>query len=678
MHPMERQPKDWKFWTVNASRLVLAVVFLFSGYVKGADPTGMAYKVGAYFQHWHLPFTDASLVVQGCVVLLAAVEFVIGLYLLLGIRRRLTSLAVFLFMTGMTALTVYIYLYNPVADCGCFGDAVKLTNGQTLAKNLVLWPMALLVLRCNGSMARFISERNQWLASIYAWVYIFILALHSFHYLPAVDFTAYKVGTDLREAMQAEVETELIYERRGERRTFTVDSLPGDEWTFVDSRTTVVKPAAVTDFFLLDDEGADLAPGMQEYTSYAFLLTIPDAATADDGCNDRINDLYDFALDNGYAFYGAAAATPAEIEEWRDKTGASYVILKADRDMLRSAVRSNPGMLLLHDGKIVAKWSNNNLPEGLESWQPARGEREQMQAGGLPLYVRQLLWFLVPLLVVMCADSLWVASKYYKRYRHKKLLKQKQMRKKIVAGNWKMNKNLQEGLALAGELVETLKGETPKCDVIICTPFIHLAPVAGLIKDSVIALGAENCADKASGAYTGEVSAEMVKSTGAEYVILGHSERRAYYHETPEILKEKINLALANGLKVIFCIGEVLEERESGKQNEVVKAQLEGSLFELTKEQFANIVLAYEPVWAIGTGKTATAEQAEEMHAFIRSVIAEKFGAEAAENVSILYGGSCKPGNAKEIFAKGDVDGGLIGGAALKAADFKGIIDAWN
>ena len=346
--------------------------------------------------------------------------------------------------------------------------------------------------------------------------------------------------------------------------------------------------------------------------------------------------------------------------------------------MLRSAVRSNPGMLLLHDGKIVAKWSNNNLPEGLESWQPARGEREQMQAGGLPLYVRQLLWFLVPLLVVMCADSLWVASKYYKRYRHKKLLKQKQMRKKIVAGNWKMNKNLQEGLALAGELVETLKGETPKCDVIICTPFIHLAPVAGLIKDSVIALGAENCADKASGAYTGEVSAEMVKSTGAEYVILGHSERRAYYHETPEILKEKINLALANGLKVIFCIGEVLEERESGKQNEVVKAQLEGSLFELTKEQFANIVLAYEPVWAIGTGKTATAEQAEEMHAFIRSVIAEKFGAEAAENVSILYGGSCKPGNAKEIFAKGDVDGGLIGGAALKAADFKGIIDAWN
>ena len=202
--------------------------------------------------------------------------------------------------------------------------------------------------------------------------------------------------------------------------------------------------------------------------------------------------------------------------------------------------------------------------------------------------------------------------------------------------------------------------------------------MADVVKGSVVGLGAENCADKASGAYTGEVSAEMVKSTGAGYVILGHSERRAYYHETAEILKEKINLALANQLEVIFCIGEVLEERESGKQNEVVEAQLAGSLFDLTAEQFSHIILAYEPVWAIGTGKTATAEQAEDMHAFIRSVIANKFGAEAAENVSILYGGSCKPSNAKEIFGKPNVDGGLIGGAALKVADFKGIIDAWN
>ena len=252
------------------------------------------------------------------------------------------------------------------------------------------------------------------------------------------------------------------------------------------------------------------------------------------------------------------------------------------------------------------------------------------------------------------------------------------MRKKIVAGNWKMNKNLQEGVALAKELNAALLADKPNCDVVICTPFIHLASVANEINAEVLGLGAENCADKVSGAYTGEVSAEMVKSTGAQYVILGHSERRAYYHETAEILKEKTNLALANGLKVIFCIGEVLEERESGKQNEVVKAQLEGSLFELTQEQLANVILAYEPVWAIGTGKTATAEQAEDMHAFIRGVIAEQWGAEAAEEISILYGGSCKPSNAKEIFSKPNVDGGLIGGAALKVEDFKGIIDAWK
>ena len=246
----------------------------------------------------------------------------------------------------------------------------------------------------------------------------------------------------------------------------------------------------------------------------------------------------------------------------------------------------------------------------------------------------------------------------------------------MVAGNWKMNKNLQEGIALATELKNNVNN--PACAVVIGTPFIHLASVAEVLKGSPIQLAAENCADKDKGAYTGEVSAAQVKSTGAQYVILGHSERRAYYGETAEILKEKVNLALANGLKVIFCIGEVLEEREAGKQNEIVGAQLADSLFDLTEEQFANIILAYEPVWAIGTGKTATAEQAEDMHAFIRGVIAGRFGEVAAENVSILYGGSCKPSNAREIFSKPDVDGGLIGGAALKCADFCGIIDAWK
>ena len=251
------------------------------------------------------------------------------------------------------------------------------------------------------------------------------------------------------------------------------------------------------------------------------------------------------------------------------------------------------------------------------------------------------------------------------------------MRKNIVAGNWKMNKTLQEGLTLAKGIEAALPGKKVNCDVIIGTPFIHLASVAQTIDTAKIGVAAENCADKASGAYTGEVSAAMVASTGAKYVILGHSERRAYYHETPEILKEKVLLALANNLTPIFCIGEVLEEREAGKHFDVVKAQIEGSLFNLSAEEFGKIILAYEPVWAIGTGKTATAAQAQEMHAFIRQTLADKYGKEVAENCSILYGGSCKPSNAKELFANPDVDGGLIGGAALEVESFMGIIEAF-
>lgn len=251
------------------------------------------------------------------------------------------------------------------------------------------------------------------------------------------------------------------------------------------------------------------------------------------------------------------------------------------------------------------------------------------------------------------------------------------MRKKIVAGNWKMNTTLQEGVGLAKDVNEALKNVTPKCDVVICVPFTHLASVNDAIDSAKLGLGAENCADHVSGAYTGEVSAPMVASTGATYVILGHSERRQYYGETPEMLQTKVQLALQSNLTPIFCIGEVLEQRENGTYFDVVKAQIEGSLFNLSAEDFSKIILAYEPVWAIGTGKTATDDQAQEMHAFIRKTIDEKYGREVAENTSILYGGSCKPSNAQGLFAKPDVDGGLIGGASLDAASFMGIVTAF-
>ncbi len=252
------------------------------------------------------------------------------------------------------------------------------------------------------------------------------------------------------------------------------------------------------------------------------------------------------------------------------------------------------------------------------------------------------------------------------------------MRKNIVAGNWKMNTTVAEGVQLAKEVNEAVAAAGDlKCDVVIGVPFTHLTSVKSVIDINKVGLSAENCANEEKGAYTGEVSAAMVASTGANYVILGHSERREYYHETPEILKEKVDLALANGLKIIFCCGESLELRNAGTYEEFIKAELKDSLFHLSAEQFANIVIAYEPIWAIGTGVTATSDQAEEVHAFIRSFIAEKYGETVANDTTILYGGSCKPGNAPELFAKPNIDGGLIGGASLKAADFMGIVTAF-
>lgn len=240
-----------------------------------------------------------------------------------------------------------------------------------------------------------------------------------------------------------------------------------------------------------------------------------------------------------------------------------------------------------------------------------------------------------------------------------------------------MNKNLQEGIELAKEVNSKVKAAgTKEVTVIIGTPFIHLSEVNKIVDPTVVAVAAQNCATEASGAYTGEISAAMVASTGSKYVILGHSERRSYYGETDEILVKKVQRALENNLEIIFCVGEVLAERESGKHFEVVKSQLENGLFNLPADQFAHVIVAYEPVWAIGTGKTATSAQAEEMHAFIRKTIAGKYNQQVADNTSILYGGSCNAKNADELFSQPDVDGGLIGGASLKAEDFSTIIVA--
>ena len=681
---------------VNVCRFVLAATFIFSGYVKAIDPLGTLYKLKDYATAMSLNGLLPDWVLVGVAIALGALEFALGVFMLFAVRRHVVSRITLAFMTAMTVLTLWIFVADPVKDCGCFGDALKLTNGETLLKNIVLIACAALVAWRPADMARFISRSNQWIVRYYTVAYIVITSVYCLYTLPIFDFRPYHVGMNIKQGMeipegaeQPEFESTFLLRKNGETREFTLDNYPDSTWEYVDTRTVQTKKgyeSPIHDFALTScDTGEDITEQVLTKKGYTFLLVSPRLAVADDSNFGDIDQIYEYAEENGADFYCVTASANDEIERWRDLTGAEYHFCNADETTLKTMIRSNPGLMLLKDGTIIGKWSHNALPQTDDLTAPLQqltiGKAQNDSTTERLLIV--LLTFFLPLSALTLADRLWAWSKWIRNKQSNNRIfnlfkTEKKMRKKIVAGNWKMNMNLQDGVALAKEINEALVADKPNCEVIICTPFIHLASVAGVLDSTVVGLGAENCADKAKGAYTGEVSAEMVKSTGAQYVILGHSERRQYYGETAEILKEKVDLALANGLKILFCCGETLEEREAEKQNEVVKAELEGSVFHLDAEAWKNIVIAYEPIWAIGTGKTATSDQAEEMLAYIRSTVAEKYGAEAAEETSILYGGSCKASNAPELFSKPNIDGGLIGGASLKCADFKGIIDAWK
>lgn len=253
------------------------------------------------------------------------------------------------------------------------------------------------------------------------------------------------------------------------------------------------------------------------------------------------------------------------------------------------------------------------------------------------------------------------------------------MRKKIVAGNWKMNKSFEEGLALASEIVNQYKDEIhSQVEAVLIPPFIHLASLGRLLDHPQVKLGAQNCHEMPSGAYTGEISVGMLQSVGVQYVILGHSERRQYYGENETLLEVKIRSVLESGLIPIYCVGETKEEREGNRHFEVIQAQILGALKPFTSEALSTLVIAYEPVWAIGTGLTASPEQAQEVHAFIRLLISQHFSPALADKVSILYGGSVNPGNAQDLFSRPDIDGGLVGGASLKSRDFLNIIKSFG
>ncbi|WP_455097082.1 BT_3928 family protein [Prevotella jejuni] len=697
---------------VNLSRTLLALTFIFSGFVKAIDPLGSQYKIAEYLEAAQLSsyIPDwAQLILS---VGLSAIEFTLGVMLLLAIRRRLASKLSLIMMVVMTLVTLWLTVSNPIQDCGCFGDAIHLTNTQTFIKNLILLTAAIILACWPLYQVRFVSKTNQWIAFYFTIVFIVTASTLSLYHLPIFDFRPYYIGQNIKKGMEipkgaklTTYKTTFICEKNGVTKEFTENDYPYNDstWVFKDTHQEILEKGyepPIHDFSITDEKtGEDLTDSILTKDGYTFLLIAPVLERADDSNFGEIDAIYEYAKENGYGFYGLTASTDKAVKHWRDITGAEYPFYTTDGTTLKTIIRSNPGLVLLYKGTIINKWSHNDLPKQAELNAPL----SLIEVGREPenetwtKIVLILICYIFPLTLLIVADRIWSWTRWVRKreewLRQKEqwiiqkeqsnrlyqLLKRKrQMRKKIVAGNWKMNETLQEGVALAKEINDSLKAEKPNCDVVICTPFIHLASVAEVLDAEGVALGAENCADKAKGAYTGEVSAAMVKSTGAQYVILGHSERRQYYGETAEILKEKVQLALTNGLKVIFCCGETLEEREAEKQNEVVKAELEGSIFHLTAEEWKNIILAYEPIWAIGTGKTATSDQAQEMLAYIRSIVAEKYGKEAAEDTSILYGGSCNASNAAELFSKSDIDGGLIGGASLKAADFKAIIDAWK
>lgn len=697
---------------VNICRLLLAITFIFSGFVKAIDPLGSQYKIGDYLTALGMAGKIPEWVQLILSISLSGAEFTLGILLLLAIRRRLVSKLAFVLMLGMTLITLWLTISNPIQDCGCFGDAIHLTNSQTFIKNLVLLVASIVVTRLPLYQVRFISKTNQWIATYFTMIFIVIVSLLSLYHLPLFDFRPYYIGQNILKGMQipkgakqTKYKTTFICTKNGVQKEFNENNYPYNDstWVFVDTKQEVIEKGyepPIHDFSITDEKtGEDLTEQILNKDGYTFLLVSPMLEVAQDRNFGDIEGIYEYAKENGYAFYGLTASTDKGIKHWRDITGAEYPFYVTDGTTLKTMIRSNPGLLLLYKGTIINKWNHNDIPKVAELNAPLNllTIGHEPESSTWKKILTMILCYVLPLILLIVADRFWAWTKWVQKRekwikeKEQRLLKNEQskklyqllkrkrnMRKKIVAGNWKMNETLQEGVALAKEINDALKADKPNCDVVICTPFIHLASVADVLDKELVKLGAENCADKEKGAYTGEVSAAMVKSTGAEYVILGHSERRQYYGETAEILKEKVELALANGLKIIFCCGETLEEREANKQNEVVKAELEGSVFHLSVEAWKNIILAYEPIWAIGTGKTATSDQAEEMLAYIRSIVAEKYGKDAASETSILYGGSCKASNAPELFSKPNIDGGLIGGASLKAADFKGIIDAWK
>lgn len=414
---------------INICRFILSVVFIFSGFVKTIDPKGFAYKIEEYLIHFHLDELTAGYIPLTLSVLLSVVEFLMGVYLFFGIRKRMTSLVVLLFMSIMTLLTCYIYYFNPVQDCGCFGDALVLSNGVTFVKNVLLLFGAVFLYRNRKLVFRIVSERNQWLISIYSIFFILFFAAWSLYYLPVFDFRPFRIGADipsmLAASKQVEYDTEFILEKNGERRTFTLENYPDSTWTFVDSKTRSLSKDSSTDVvsdFVIYDllSGEDVTEEMLADTTYSFWLIAPEIDSSV-MYSDVVNDVYDYCIDNQFHFNCITASSLQETESWKQRIELQCKTYSADKKLLQTIIRSDPGLLLVKDGVILGKWSKNDFPDVNELPLLTNGAVIGPQ-NNLSTLLKSLMWYIFPLLFITLADRMWIGYTYYRRYRCRKTI----------------------------------------------------------------------------------------------------------------------------------------------------------------------------------------------------------------------------------------------------------------
>lgn len=412
---------------VNISRILLSLTFILSGFVKAVDPRGTQYKLQDYLEALNLAgvLPEWSLLVAS--VVLSTLEFSLGVFLLFAINRRLTSKAIALFMTVMTCITVWIYIADPVSDCGCFGDALILTNGETLLKNIILLAMAAIVVWQPMRMPRFVGLNNQWIVRHYTVFFSLGISAWSLYSLPVFDFRPYHIGVSISEGMQIpddaeqpEFETTFILEKDGVRKEFALDDYPDSTWTFIDSKTIQTKQGYVPpihDFSIKDERGDDITDSILQHKGYTFLLVAPHLESANDSNFGNIDLIYEYAQENGYAFHCLTASGTQAQARWSDITGAEYPFHTTDDITLKTIIRSNPGLVLLHNDTIIGKWSHNMLPVDEMLSQPLEkselGHKPDDKVGITIIYL--LLWFVLPLTILTIADRLWMWSRWIKR-----------------------------------------------------------------------------------------------------------------------------------------------------------------------------------------------------------------------------------------------------------------------